>query len=545
MDSLTRKPKKKQLSCKDRSLLNCSKYQNINNSDFNINPSIEDYKKESWNKKRFFKKIIIFLFLITIVAIISVGIFFFWKIDSVSSKISSHNESSKSIITTISKIAKKDRVALKGEDIGRINVLLLGVAGKGKAGGNLTDTIMIASIDTQNNKTALLSLPRDFYVEIPNSQYSTKINSIYKYGLTNDLGVDSLKKTVEEITGLPINYYLIASFAGFEKFIDDIDGVVVQVERDIYDPTYPGPNYSYELFAIEKGTHLLDGSTALKYARERHDDPQGDFGRAKRQQQILQATKSRIFSTKVLFNPFTLNNILNTLGDSIVTDISLEEMESFLQLSKNLDTQNINNMVIDSWKKDSLLKVSHIFYKDVRAFILVPRVGNYSEIQDLAQNIFNLDKLKKRAEEIKKEEASILIINRSGQSQLLKKIEKLLKEKMNLRDTKNIKSKSDLVLDTTKIIDLTNGQKPFTLDELIKKLPARNAVAGRPARNGINVIDENSFDLLKLNDILTNYDLIIIIGSDLIEPYSYEENTIEEMLENQNDLDNKEILIKK
>lgn len=477
------------------------------------------------NRISMLKKVFIFIFTLSILVILSLATYFLWKVNSVNSKI--NNNSSGSVIETVSKIVKSDRVALSGEDRGRVNVLLLGIAGEGRAGGSLTDTIMIASIETATKKTSLLSLPRDLYVKIPDSNYSAKINSIYKYGLSKKQGVSPLVKTIENITGLKIDYYLIASFAGFEKFIDDIDGIVINNERDIYDPSYPGPNYSYELFALKKGTHLLNGATALKYARERHDDPQGDFGRAKRQQQVMQSIKSRVFSTKVLLNPFAINKLLDTLGESINTNISLEEMESFLDLSKELDTQNVTNIVVDAWKDDSLLKVSHIFYENIRAFILIPRVGNYSEIRDVAQNIFSLDNIKKRKEEIKKEEASIAIINKSGENTLPNKLKVLLEDKLGFSSVTIISSKSQPAVFSTQIIDLSNGQKPFSLDELIKKLPAQLSV------------DQIS------NNNLEKYDLVAIIGSDLTETYSFEESSMEEMQKNENELDNNEILIPK
>lgn len=529
MDGIVRKPKpikpaypKQALNYRKKSI---GDYNNL----FKESPLNHTSKLITPRKKKggIFKKIFLFLFLITLLGGISASAYFLWKLGSVSSKISSGGGENESTLSAISRIVRNDRVALKGEDQGRINILLLGVAGEGRAGGNLTDTIMIASVDTVNKKTALLSLPRDFYVEIADSNYSSKINSIYKYGLANNKGIEPLKKTIENITGLTINYHFIASFAGFEKFIDDIDGIIINNERDIYDPNYPGPNYSYELFALEKGTHLLDGSTALKYARERHDDPEGDFGRAKRQQQVMQAIKSRIFSTKVLFNPFAINNMLDTLGESITTDISLKEMESFLELSKELDTQNITNVVVDAWKKDSLLKVSHIYYENVRAFILVPRVGNYSEIQDVARNIFNLDEIERRKEEIQKEDARIAIINQSGEKDLLNKINDLLREKMNFKNVSGIQGDPEKIVKSTQIIEVTQGKTPFTTDELIKKIPAI-------------LNSEYTFE-----NELGEYDLIVIIGSDLIDPYSFEENTIDEMEKSRNNLENREILIEK
>ncbi|MEF3692446.1 MAG: LCP family protein [Candidatus Moraniibacteriota bacterium] len=439
-----------------------------------------------------------------------------------SQKISIENPSSNKTpiletISDISKIAVETRTSLRGEETGRANILLLGMAGKGKPGGELTDTIMIASLDTQNNKIALLSLPRDLYASVPDSYYSAKINSLYKYGLNNDQGIEPLKKTLEEITELKIDYYLILNFSGFEKFIDDIGGINVQVERDIYDPTYPGPNYSYETFELKKGFHTLDGATALKYARERHADPEGDFGRAKRQQQVLQSAKNKVFSTKTLLNPFAVSKMMDTLGDNLKTDLNLEEIDSLIKLSKSLDTQNINNSVIDAWKEDSLLKVSHIFYENSRAFILVPRAGNYSEIQDLAKNIFELEILKKRKTAIQEEDAKIGLIDLTDRYETYSEVEKLLKKRLGFKNIEKIKKIPEKNGEETIIFDLSN-QKPFSVDELIKKIPARISSENQTILSALDK-EENELE----------YDIIIILGKDLNKIYHYQEDSIEDL----------------
>jgi len=88
-----------------------------------------------------------------------------------------------------------------------------------------------------------------------------------------------------------------------------------------------------------------------------------------------------------------VNDLLNALGESVKTDMPTSDMAVFLKLTKTLDTENVTSLVVDAWKKDSLLSVSHIQVGPVTAFILVPRVGNWSEIRDLAENIFRLDAL--------------------------------------------------------------------------------------------------------------------------------------------------------
>lgn len=455
------------------------------------------------------------VFAVMAIAVVSYGAHFTWKIHTASQKINVENNNGQSYVnsveTIISTVISPQRKPLRGEENGRINILLLGAAGENWPGKNLTDTIMIASIDTQNKKVALFSLPRDLYVDIPGTNYSTKINQIYHYGLKNNEGVELIKKTAENVTGIDIQYFLVIDFEGFKKVIDDIGGINIAAERDIYDPHYPGPNYSYEIFELEKGFHHLDGAMALKYARMRHDDPEGDFGRAKRQQQVIQSVRNRVFSLQTFLNPLTLNNLLNTLEKHVKTNIALSEIESFIALAKVLDTQNIANVVADAWQKDSPLKVSHIYTDRGAAFILVPRVGNWSEIQDLAQNIFDLDVIKKRQAEIEKENASVAVINQSEDKNLGNKIRELLRDKLRIKNTDVLYYQVKPYRNDTVIIDNTNKQKIYTLDELLKKLPAK--------------LGEDSGDITDLKD---KYDIAIILGNDIIKKYSFEEASFEE-----------------
>lgn len=472
----------------------------------------------------------IFLFGVFIV-ITSWFSYFSWKVYDTSKKIGSENTGSSPtamqyVENIVSPIVSVNREPLDGESEGRINILLMGAAGKNKPGGNLTDTVMIASIDTNNKKVALLSLPRDFYVQIADMESYSKINSIYKIGLKEGTGVNLMKKTVENILDVPIQYYIIINYDGFEKVINDIGGINIENERNIYDTRYPGPNYSYETFELSKGFHRLDGATALKYVRERHDDPDGDFGRAKRQQQVIQAVKNKVFSAGTLLNVVALNNVLNTLGENVKTNISFEEIDGFITLSKELDMQNITSIVLDAWEKESLLKVSHIMFGDVRAFILIPRVGNYSEIQDLAQNIFDQNEIKKRKEKIVEENASIAIMNQSGDSQLPNKIRSLLKENLGIKNAEMIPNKDHKISDRTTVTSISLDEKIYTLDELIKKLPASLQQADDSASQDEPEVLKNSPEAANTPSI--NKDIMIILGKDLVDIYKYEEDSVED-----------------
>lgn len=460
--------------------------------------------------KRIVWRLLVAIFFILLMAFAIGGAFVILKTYSTSKKITIRNEHASflgdvgSLVSSIFSEQKK----LRGESDGRINILLLGAAGKGKPGQNLTDTVMIMSIDTENRRVALLSLPRDLYVNIPQAGIATKINSVYQFGLNREEGLEPMKQVVENVTGLPIHYFLVIDFAGFTQVIDDLGGVNVTVTRDIHDSRFPGPNYSYETFDLKKGLHVLDGKTALKYVRERHNDPEGDFGRAKRQQQVIQAVKNKAFSLGTFLNVFRLSSLLDTLGDNVKTDIALDEVERFIALAREVDTQNITNVVVDAWKKDSLLKVSHVFYGSVRAFILVPRVGNFSEIHDLAANIFDLNKIKERQAKFKDEGASIAITNQSGEPALLPKIQLLLRETLGLKTVTIVHETAATKRDATVVTDNTGGAKLYTLDELLKRIPA--------------TLDKNN------GIINTETDFTIFLGSDIVKTYLFDEDSVEE-----------------
>jgi len=472
-------------------------------------PYLNKPAKSSFAKKAFW----LFSFLIIVGA--AYGSFLTYKIYSVGKKINIENTDTPSFLRTAQSLTAATSVDLKGYADGRINILLLGIGGKGHPGQNLTDTIMIVSLNTRTNQVALYSIPRDMYVDIADSTSRAKINTIYQIGLgdmKNDpaSGVNLIVKTVEELTAQKINYYAILNFGGFEKIINTLGGINIVNERDIYDPSYPGPNYSYAPFRLEKGFHHLDGATALKYARERHNDPEGDFGRAKRQQQVLQSAKNKIFSAGTFLNPIEVNNLLDALGNNIVTNAAPAEIVSFLKLAQKMDTQNINNVVLDAWNKDSLLKIVHI--NNFSA--LVPRVGNLSEIQELAQNVFDLNILKRRRAEIEKENASIVLINGSGNAKILTAIKKLLSVNLDYKNVA-VASAGKFIYDKTIVYDLGNGARPFTLDELATKLPA-------------TVSYLIGADIQKLAGSQKT-DMILVIGKDLEERYNMEEGTLEDL----------------
>jgi LCP family protein required for cell wall assembly len=425
-----------------------------------------------------------------------------------------------SFFQSIRDVANKEIRPLRGENEERINILLLGLAGENYPGENLTDSIIIASVNPKTYQTAMLSVPRDLYVRIPDTSSYTKINALYargrdRRGKTTE-GIEDLKSALSEMTGLPIHYYVALDFDGFEKVIDELKGVKIQVPKSLHDERYPGPNFSYQTFDIEEGLQDLDGETALKYARTRHNE-EGDFGRAYRQQQILEATRQKAFSLETLANVPAVNNILNILGDHLRTDVPLNEMESFLALIQKIDTHTTINKVMDAGKPDSILAVSHVAMGRVRAFILVPRTGNYDEIRDLAGNIFDLELLERKKEEVKKENALVMILNESDTANFDKKISSLL-EKIGF-ETKIATSGAKKAGQTNEtIIFDVSKTKPFSLEDISKKL-------GASVRQELPA---------SFSSQCQKADLYLVAGSDLTDNLDFEEGTITE-LENEYD----------
>lgn len=478
------------------------------------------------NAPRWLKKTLWWLFLAVVALVLFASVafgFLFWKASSAteSAIVSEHRGSivkhtAKYIFHT--ETDESDLATLRGAENGRINILLLGKPGKNFPGQNLTDTIIIASINTETGQTALMSLPRDMYVNIPETSAYTKLNALYYYGRNDENQIDIVSKTLEEITNLPIHYFLVVDYDGFTRIVDALGGINLDVEQDIHDTRFPGPNYSYETFELPAGFHHLDGKTALKYVRERHSDPMGDFGRSHKQQKVIQAVKNRANSIGTFFDPITLYKLLDTLEETIKTNITLDEMESFAHLIQNIDTQNINTFVVDAWRRESLLRVSHVWLDNgQRMFALVPRTGTYTEIRDTAENIFEQNILLERQTRIQEESSSVGILNYSGEALLAGKVHALLEDLKFEGGIDILSQTNEEPLPKTYVQKNSSAKKTYSLDELLKKVPASIT------------IDPLDFYMPKEEDV-SRYDFLLFLGEDIVDSYDWEEGSVEEYL---------------
>ncbi|PJF44440.1 MAG: hypothetical protein CUN55_03965 [Phototrophicales bacterium] len=231
----------------------------------------------------------------------------------------------------------------------RFTLLLMGTDTRPDESDQLcrTDTIIVVSIDPRTRQIGMLSIPRDTYVEIPNHGLD-RINRACVIGNLESVGRGPYlaMQTIQYNFGIKVNDYVIVNFDAFRNIIDRIGGVNVYVEQTIDDPQYPDEYYGYDPFYIEAGWHLMDGETALKYARSRYSSD--DIDRGHRQQQIILAIRERVLSLGMLDDLATQAIPLwNDINDGVQTGLSLEQMVQLALYAAEIDFSNIKTAVLD------------------------------------------------------------------------------------------------------------------------------------------------------------------------------------------------------
>ena len=207
----------------------------------------------------------------------------------------------------------------------RVTVLLVGIDYAPGRDTHLTDTMLVATIDSATGEGAMISVPRDLYgVPLPGGGvYNAKLNSLMvtasehpdEYPLG---GPGTLKATIGELLGTRIHYFAAIDLDGLRQVIDTVGGIDVSVERTIDDPEFNDPFTNEFGFYLEAGEHHLDGSTALAYVRSRMGAGDSDFTRAERQQQVLTSIAEKLTSGNILV---TLPGLLDAIRDNLATDI--------------------------------------------------------------------------------------------------------------------------------------------------------------------------------------------------------------------------------
>ncbi|MBN1483833.1 MAG: LCP family protein [Chloroflexia bacterium] len=230
-----------------------------------------------------------------------------------------------------------------------INILLLGVDKREGETCVRNDVNIVVHIDPNHRFATMLSIPRDVRVQIPGHGLN-KINAAYCFGEGDEQGHGPLlsMRTVANMTGLNIHHYIEVDFQGFERIIDHLGGVTVDVPFPLLDNEYPTEDYRYTRIYIPAGLQHMDGRTALQYARSRHVDT--DIGRNQRQQQILLAIRDKALRQIKLQDLFLgseyVDGLLRTVGDSFKTDMSLKTLLALAQLAPKIDGNQIETYAL-------------------------------------------------------------------------------------------------------------------------------------------------------------------------------------------------------
>ena len=218
----------------------------------------------------------------------------------------------------------------------RLNILLLGIDSRddGSATKN-TDTMIVLSLDPVNKTAAMLSIPRDVYIDRP-GVFTDKINAAYAFG-----GYELARKVVEDLLGIRLNAYALVDFDAFTKIVDSVGGVVIDVKRPVRDESYPTPDYGIERLDITAGPQLMDGPTALRFARSRHDT--NDYSRAQRQQLVLSALRTRMSEGDFIRG---LPGLIDRVGSAVQTNFDPANILPLAQFGKGIDGDAIRSEVL-------------------------------------------------------------------------------------------------------------------------------------------------------------------------------------------------------
>lgn len=233
----------------------------------------------------------------------------------------------------------------------RLTLLLMGIDRRpGETGlAYRTDTMMLISLDPQQDMLGILSIPRDLWVDVPGYGALQRVNVPMVLGELQcaGCGPDLAIETIQYNLGMRIHGYAVVDFEVFTTLVDAIGGIDLDVPHAIYDYDYPSMDYGYEPFIIEAGIQHLDGQTALKYARTRHTD--SDFERARRQQSVMMAIRDRLLQDDTLLRLIGQSPaLLAELTQEVHTSVSVEDAIALALYLRDLPMENIHTGVIDA-----------------------------------------------------------------------------------------------------------------------------------------------------------------------------------------------------
>lgn len=410
--------------------------------------------RKKWSKKR---KIITGIIIFLILALIGAGIFAHWYLNRVSG----------GQIGLFDVFTAKD-VELKKDANGRTNVLVLGTSGYDMGGSEhdgaqLTDSMMIISLDQEKKDVAMFSLPRDLLVGNTCTE-TGKVNEIYwcnnQDGTDEEAGATAAMEEVGAILGIDFQYYAHMNWGALVQVVDALGGVTVTLDEDIFD--------EWTNVYIDAGVPTeLDGETALGLARARHGTYQGDFSRGASQQKILVAIEEKVMQEGLSLGQ--MMDLMGTLGDNVRMNFNADELKTIYNIVTSEEFSLENNVrqialtdlegELNLFMTDNIGGISYV----------VPVAGTYDyrEIQKYLKQQLSSDA-------VTREGAEILVLNGTSELGAASAEEEALEEKGFFVADIDDAPEGACVAEYC-VYDLTDGEKPATIKKLLKRYKLEEA----------------------------------------------------------------------
>ncbi len=362
-------------------------------------------------------------------------------------------------------------VELKKDANGRTNILLFGTSedDPGHAGAELTDSILVLSINKADKTAAMVSMPRDMWVNYDLSPCcwtgcSGKINALYQCNATNGdvaKGANALKDKVGEVFGLDVQYYVKVNYAVVRQLTTALGGVTVTIEGD---PSFGGTKGIYDsnmgkLLKLPNGPATLQGEQALAFVRARGEGYgsyglNGNFSREQNQQKMIIAIRDKALNIGTLSNPVALISLMDALGDNVRTNFTTAEVKTLASLGKDISGDKVQHVELNSTEKPVVTTGMYSGQSIVRP---IAGLSDFSDIQKYIKGKLSGD-----------EDATIVVLNASGRVGVASQEAEVLTGA----------GFSDVTTDNTAYrlttalawYDLSGGKKTKTRSKLVKQL---------------------------------------------------------------------------
>lgn len=416
-----------------------------------LDPPDAPKAKPRRSKPRRFLKIILLLLLVIVIA---TGGYFAYKLLSTSSKLFSGNPLA----------ILQEGKPLRTDSYGRSNILLFGTSedDPGHPGPELSDSIMLASVDQKKHEAFLVSIPRDLNVKYDQScteGYRGKINVVYQCAKALAKGdeaaaQEAMRKKIGEVLGLDVQYSVHVNYSALKQMVDAVGGITVVIESD-------NPKGIYERYVkLPNGPAQLNGEAALALARARNAEggyglARSNFDREQYQQKILVALRDKAASAGTLANPIAINGLLEAASNNVRTNFETNEIRTLATIAEKTPAANIKRLDLNAdesriLKGDGNPVAGDYNYKDLQAFIKAYASGNTYAL----------------------EKAVIAVLNASGTPGLAQqKADELAQANIEIAAVAN--APASFAASGVKLYDQSEGKKPETLKKLESTLGSK------------------------------------------------------------------------